>query len=407
MYEPDRRDSAASGPVRGHGQDDTPFTHRGFGDADVVLDLPVPGRPALLQIESAPGRHVRLWRVDRPGGPVEECVYDGPREGSDGSVLISDQGRRAVRAVRVRCSGAWSLQLKHPDVAREFERSAEGFGSEVVCYTGPLGVARLTGARSAGPVEVRMVGAPVGTGTGGWRGIDTRREQPWQSEEFELAGPRLLVVTAGGAWSLDVDPTPPIRPDLPEGTFVLHGVGDLAAIVPITHPSEVSALEAVWVSGAEFTLVCGEPGIAGAPLHRLGPDRPCLRIRPGVRVRGGMPIQIFGRGSEWEIRTTTPTENPSGTGLGVADYDAADVAGFRVLPTPVTFGPDERSWDMGVATVRWRLPVYLPEREADPGPEPESPQAGQASDTSNPPRPRHTWPRRLLDRLRRRPPSGD
>ncbi|MFI6977839.1 hypothetical protein ACIBSV_04520 [Embleya sp. NPDC050154] len=404
MYEPGRRNSAAFGPVRGHGQDDTPFTHRGFGDADVVLDLPVPGRPALLQVESAPGRHVRLWRIDRPGGPAEECVYDGPREGSDGSILISDQG---LRTVRVRCSGAWSLQLKEPDAAREFERSVEGFGSEVVCYTGPLGVARLTGDRSGGQVEVRMVPPREGADTGGWRGIDERREQVWQAPEFEVAGPRLLVVTAGGAWSLDVDPTPPIRPDLPEGTFVLHGVGDLAAIVPITHPSEVSVLEAVWVSGGEFTLVCGEPRIAGAPLHRLGPDRPCLRIRPGVRVRGGMPIQIFGRGSEWEIRTTTPTDTPSGTGLGVADYDAADVAGFRVLPTPVTYGPDERSWKLGVATVRWRQAVYLPEREADPEPDPESQHAGKAADTSNPPRPRRSWPGRLLDRLRLRPPSGD
>ncbi|MYS78793.1 hypothetical protein [Embleya scabrispora] len=365
MYEPGRGNSAVPGPIPGHGQDDTPFTHRGIGDADVVFDVPVPGRVALMQIESAPGEHLRLWRIDRPGGPVGRCVYAGPPEGSDASILTLDERLRAVTAVRVRCAGAWSLQLKHPDAAREFERSVEGFGSEVLWYTGPLGVGRLTGARSDGPVDVRLASPSVGAVAGVWQRIELCSERPWQSGEFQVAGPRMVVVAARGAWSIDVEPTPPIRPDLPAGTFVLHGVGDLAAIVPITRASELSVLEVVWVSGAEFTVECGEYGSRRAYRHRIGPDRQCLRFRLGVELWArGVPVRIVGRGSEWEVRTTSAGGARSGTGLGVGDFDAADAAGFRLLPMRRPLGPEELVADRVPTAEEWLRPVWTPEAEA-------------------------------------------
>ncbi|MFF7246307.1 hypothetical protein ACFZBU_20625 [Embleya sp. NPDC008237] len=409
MYEPGPGNSALPEPLRGHGQDDTPFTHRGVGDADVVLDVPVPGQVALMQIESAPGERLRLWRIDRPGGPARTCVYNGPPEGSDASILTSDEGRRELTVVRVRCAGAWTLQLKNPDAAREFDGSVEGFGNEVLRYTGPLGVGRLSGAPSGGPVDVRLVPPSTATDSGAWQGIDRHSERPWQSGEFQVVGPRMMVVTASGPWSIDIEPTTPIRPDLSAGTFVLHGTGDLAAILPITHPSETSVLEVVWVSGAAFSVKCGEYGVRRAPRHWLGPRRPCVRFRLGVELWArGVPVRIFGQGSEWELRTTTPRDAPSGTGLGVADYDAADLAWFRKLPTPVFPGRDRPGADATPGAGRWLRPVWSPGAEADAEPDVGS-DAGPHHSPNAPasPRPGRSRARRLLHRLRLRSPSGD
>ncbi|MFE2865735.1 hypothetical protein [Embleya sp. NPDC059259] len=388
--------SAPPDRARGHGEDDTPFTHRGFGDADVVLDVPVRGRIALVRIESAPGEQLRLWRIERPGGPVGWCAYDGPAEGSDASILTVDGQGRVLRAVRVRCAGAWSLRLRDPDAVREFERSIAGVGSEVLRYTGPLGVGRLIGTRSGGPVDVRLLppsaGADAAAGT--WQEIDPHPEQPWQSWEFGVVGPQMMVVTARGPWSIDVEPTPSIRPDLPEGTFVLHGVGDLTAIVPIPDAGEAAVLEVVWVSGATFTVACEASGDYGAPRHLLGPDRPCLRFRLGAELRArGVPVRILGRGSEWELRTTTPGATRTGTGLGVADFDAAEVAGFPKLPMRVILGRDAPGADVESGAGQWPRPAWAPGAEGDAGSSP-----GRAA---NPPRPGRSWARRLVDRLRR------
>ncbi|WP_126641200.1 hypothetical protein [Embleya hyalina] len=306
------------------GYDDTPFTYRGHGDADVFFDVPVPGESTLLQIVGPSGERLRLWRIERPGGPVGGCVYNGPAEGADGSILIpaSAKGRGAPHGVRVRCDGPWSLQLKEPDAAREFERGIEGRGSEVVRYTGPVGLGCLTGTRAGDAVDVRVVPPPAGP---------IRDELPRQVREFRVAGACTMVVTAPGPWRMRVEPTPPIRPDLPEGTFVLHGAGELSAVVPVTHASESSVLRIDWVSGPELTVQCGEYRYPYGPTYRLGPDHPSRRFRLGPELWArGVPVRIHDPAGEWEIRTTSlvPSHGPD-------DPDCPDGDGFSLLPASI------------------------------------------------------------------------
>ncbi|MEY9928914.1 hypothetical protein ABH926_003554 [Catenulispora sp. GP43] len=102
------------------------FRWEGDGDAEFLVDRPVPGKPVLLEVVSLGERHLELnvVQVERTDRKLEEH-----RSGSAGRGLVfRKMARPEVTHLRITGSGSWRARVVQPDELPPMERVTTGQG---------------------------------------------------------------------------------------------------------------------------------------------------------------------------------------------------------------------------------------------------------------------------------------
>jgi len=270
--------------------------YTGEGDGDVGLELPEPGRPAVLRVRGEVGERLRVWALDEPGGNAVRLVFAGGAddEAADGRVVVVDDGPEALRGVRVRARGRWTLTVEPLEAARELASAATaGHGSVVLRYAGPLADVTITDLGSARDLEFRVVTAA---------GVVGKRVHPARGRrKVPLRRGQHLAVESTGAWSIDLRTVERIRGGLADGVFVLRGAGTLKGYIPPPDDDRPALLDVMWRGGGPFTLTTPS-GVAGTQVHAFDAEQRRRNIRVAVRPGLGVRFEIEGPAADWELR---------------------------------------------------------------------------------------------------------
>ncbi|MFF7250184.1 hypothetical protein ACFZBU_40635 [Embleya sp. NPDC008237] len=273
----------------------------------------------MLEISKMSGERLTLWALAEPGSVGGRCLYEGPIEASEGSILVFDTGPAAVERLRVVTAGNWSLRLRDPASAPEFDESIQGLGPQVVRYVGPGGVATVDASAREGGCTVLLYPA----------GPDERAEQ-WSesnaaSQRIPLAGTQFVVVETADRWSITLEssaPGPHLIPIPTNGeTFVQRGSG--TRVLSLMRPSgdEPVIFEVALTSGPgirvgvpHFTSRTDEDGNEtwvddrSREPRRLHPDCPRTQFMFPEDWGERVVIDISAPDSRWEVRLLRASE---------------------------------------------------------------------------------------------------
>ncbi|HVF03315.1 MAG TPA: hypothetical protein VNA20_00605 [Frankiaceae bacterium] len=173
-----------------------PFTYQGTGSK--VLKIRRPAGDALIYVKGRPPGNglFTVFGLDADGNRNAFVItsldaYEGTR------ILDTVRLSRTV-ALEIEARGPWTVRILSARSAKKFGGSTSGSGDAVVRYTGPAGVAAISGGQEMRPFIVltrgndgfpRMVVTSVGAFSG---------EKPFPR------GPVLVEVQSTGRWSIRV-----------------------------------------------------------------------------------------------------------------------------------------------------------------------------------------------------------
>jgi hypothetical protein len=288
------------------------LTHHGTGDRTITINGTLP-QPVLAQISNEGPSILRTTLHQTVHGRGRPLASVRAGEAS-ARVVLDDQAHTAQRRhLRLRAAGSWTVTLSGPQAAREFDRAIHGEGADVLAYTGPAGIAILTGgggiakvllrrpdlALREGPLHLAQAGRHRALGD---LGASLRTA-------FAVPTGAVLQISGEGDWNIEVLPLRrvPGVPDLLEGPGVKH----LRAFKDSVRGSHTQVL---LYTGPHTNLTGSYKGKGGIALHRLddglAPVATHLIARghhdEHIEVSPWTLLQISGDGlGRWHLRTSS------------------------------------------------------------------------------------------------------
>jgi hypothetical protein len=173
-----------------------PTVFTGSGDDVVTITKPAGATVVIATITgNDAGRYFGVKAVD---GDMDTLV--NTTDPYNGTTLL-DANRGGTTQLQVQAVGPWSITLTDMRSAPTFTSAAPqtGAGDAVLIYQGSRGVARIQGN-----AEGRYFGVKA-YGSGGAGNSLVNTTDPYTGSVPMPAGPAIVVVTANGDWSIDVN----------------------------------------------------------------------------------------------------------------------------------------------------------------------------------------------------------
>lgn len=225
------------------GPDFQPFVQRGRGNGVVSVDVPIPPGPVIVEAWHEGGGYFGMHTLNRRNKD-DELLYNSTLRDFRGRALVHPPEGIPLR-LRVEADNDWTVMVQPLSVARRLDSPLQGYGPEVVAYTG-----------TAADIDVEFAGDEDG---GGYFAVKSQELANLRNpDEYDLlvnetdalrqtvpvpAGPLLLLIEADGPWQLTARPLPVLDQAEARASGVYTGRGKSTVTLVNPAPGRPAILE--------------------------------------------------------------------------------------------------------------------------------------------------------------------
>jgi hypothetical protein len=216
---------------------------RGRGNGVVSVGVPIPPGPVIVEAWHEGHGYFGMHTLNRRNKD-DDLLYNSTLRDFRGRALVHPPEGIPLR-LRVEADNDWTVMVQPLSVARRLDSPLQGFGPEVVAYTG-----------TAADVDVEFAGDEDG---GGYFAIKSQELANLRDpDEYDLlvnetdalrqtvpvpAGPLLLLIEADGPWQLTARPLPVLDQAAAQASGVYTGRGKSTVTLVNPAPGRPAILE--------------------------------------------------------------------------------------------------------------------------------------------------------------------
>jgi stress response protein SCP2 len=220
-----------------------PFVQRGRGNGVVSVGVPIPPGPVIVEAWHEGDGYFGMHTLNRRNKD-DDLLYNSTLRDFRGRTLVHPPEGIPLR-LRVEADNDWTVMVQPLSVARRLDSPLQGYGPEVVAYTG-----------TAADIDVEFAGDEDG---GGYFALKSQELANLRNpDEYDLlvnetdalrqtvpvpAGPLLLLIEADGPWQLTARPLPVLDQAAAQSSGDYTGRGKSTVTLVNPAPGRPSILE--------------------------------------------------------------------------------------------------------------------------------------------------------------------
>ncbi|WFB05823.1 TerD family protein [Streptomyces sp. LX-29] len=218
------------------------YVRRGRGNDVLTVDVPLPAGPVLVEAWHQGDGYFCVHTLDQRNKD-DELLFNSTLTDFRGRAPVEQRGDRPLR-LHVEGDNDWTIVVQPMSAARELGTALQGFGPEVLTYSGP--VADLD-VHFAGDEDesgcFTIYTAPPGNVHDDKRDLLVNEIGPLRQTAPLTEGPMILILDAEGPWTLGVRPLALPDPVTARATGTYQGRGDTTVTLVNPAPGRAALLE--------------------------------------------------------------------------------------------------------------------------------------------------------------------
>ncbi|MEU0833308.1 resistance protein, partial [Streptomyces sp. NPDC005969] len=187
------------------------YVRRGHGNDVLTVDVPLPAGPVLVEAWHQGDGYFCVQTLDKRNKD-DELLFNSTLTDFRGRAPVEYRGDRPLR-LHVEGDNDWTIVVQPMSAARELSTGIQGFGPEVLTYSGPVADldVHFAGDEDDGGCFV-IYTTPPGNVHDDKRDLLVNEIGSLRQTAPLTEGPMILILDAEGPWTLGVRPLPAPTP---------------------------------------------------------------------------------------------------------------------------------------------------------------------------------------------------
>lgn len=218
------------------------YIRRGHGNDVLTVDVPLPAGPVLVEAWHQGDGYFCVYTLDKRNKD-DELLFNSTLTDFRGRAPVQHRGDRPLR-LHVEGDNDWTVVVQPMSAARELAPGTQGYGPEVLTYSGPVADldVHFAGDEDDGGCFT-VYTAPPGNVHDDKRDLLVNEVGPLRQTAPLTEGPMILILDADGPWTLGVRPLEVPDTATARATGTYQGRGDTTVTLVNPAPGRAALLD--------------------------------------------------------------------------------------------------------------------------------------------------------------------